>query len=195
MKKLSVIVLLVLLRGMSYGQQKLPLGLDNDTSKFKYTPILLLKFPNNNILKLFGNFHWDMLNPNLIASINIIKNSNSGYGAEGRYGVIQITYKKNMDTTINNPDNITQLLGKYKLNKKSKMLPVYVDSILVIHPENAYVEPDNILSIKVEKEKMSGIKFINIQTTNPKQYIKSVYIPSSNPTSNGKIQIMLRGNS
>jgi hypothetical protein len=186
MKKLYVIAILILLKSFSYGQQKLPMALDNDTSKYKYPPLWVIQMPNKNIIKLLGNVFSNMINPNLIDSIRIIKNGIKEYGNDGRYGVVEITYRKNVDTTIINPDNLTQLLIKYKLNKKSKRLPVYVDSILVIHPENAYIEPGKLLSIKIEKEKTSGVKFIDILTTNPpKKYT------TTTPSSTDKI--MIRG--
>jgi hypothetical protein len=188
MKKLYVIVLLVLLKGMSYAQQKLPSRLDNDTLTYKYTPLWVIKMPDSITLKLVGNITSNMVSPDLISSINILKNTNSKYGVEGRYGVIEITYKKNIKSTAINPDNITELISKNKLGKKSKTLPIYVDSVIVIHPENAYIETDKILSVKVKKEKSTGIKFINILTTDPpKKYTNS-------PTSpDGKIHIMIRG--
>ena len=186
MKKLSVIAFLILLKSFGYGQQKLPVALNNDTSKYQYTPLWVIRMPNKNVIKLMGDVSLNVINTHLIDSIRIIKNGIKEYGKDGRYGVVVINYKKNVDTTVVNPDNLTQLLSKRKLNKKTKLLPIYVDSILVIHPENAYITPGKLLSIKVEKEKTSGIKFIDVITTNPpKNYTKI------NPSSSDKI--MIRG--
>jgi len=186
MKKLSVIAILFFLQSFSYGQQKLPVTLNNDTSKYKYPPLWIIKTPDKNIIKILGNIFTNVVNTNFIDSIYIIKNGIKKYGNDGRYGVVIIAYRKNVDTSIINPDNLSQFLSKHKLNKKKKMLPIYVDSILVIHPENAYIEPDKVLSVRVEKEKTSGTKFINILTTNPpKKYTEL------NPSSGNKI--MIRG--
>lgn len=190
MKKLSVITILVLFRIFSYGQYKLPLTLNNDTTNYKYPPLWIIKTPDKHITKLLGNINLDMINPDFIASLMIIKNGTKQYGYLGRYGVVELIYKKNITDTFINPDNLTQLIGKTKLSKKINLLPVYVDSVLIIHPENAFIARDKIVSIKLEKEKASGIKFINVLTVNPQKKYTNTTAPSD--TTKSKI-IYIRG--
>lgn len=146
---------------------------------YQKSSLIILITPDKKEHRIFGINDLNLLNPNLVKDISVYRDKETlkKYGNDAKYGVIKITYKNQISISVA-PINLKKVLATYKIN--TDILPLYVDSIWVNHPESVYISTDQILSITVEEEKESGIKFIDILTKNP-------------PRKPKKGEIMLRG--
>jgi hypothetical protein len=87
------------------------------------------------------------------------KKADSLYHGEGKNGVIIITVNKEITTLTKDA-----LFKKYKISKKYKDLPLYIDSALTYKDDNNMFVIDHIKAISVAKDKETGDKYISIIT-------------------------------
>jgi len=167
MKKLCLIAFLIFLKSFVHAQYKLPATLNNDTTSSIYqnSPLIIVITPDKKENRLIGINNLDFIKPTLIKNISVYKDNKTiqKYGEDARFGVIIITYKKYINIPPTPLNLIQEVSSKIEIND----LPIYVDSVWVNHPENVYIPNNQILSITVEKEKESGIQFIDVITKNP----------------------------
>jgi hypothetical protein len=172
----------ILFIGLTCFAQKLPLHLNNDTTKYKYPPTIVIH-AKNQIIKNLSYKSLSLIDPGDIIALKILKDTEATalYGVDGRYGVMDIYFKDslNLDPSGNsNYYDFNNIIATYNIGKY-KGLPVYVDSVLVLHPEKIFIPPLNIKSAKIDKEAESGIEFINIITGDIKRKPGIIYIRGS----------------
>jgi len=159
----------MLLTAVNYAQQKLPLGLNNDTDKYKYNPLVILKMPHSTIT----SNNPDLLNsikPATIKNIEVLRDNETIklYGYKAKTGLIIVTYKIDSVINLSDSNTVKNILLTYKIGLKKQRLPLYIDSVYVSHPEDAYLHIDKITSVKIEKDQKTRKKFIDILTKQPK---------------------------
>jgi len=183
MKKLLLNVSCLLIALSSYAQ-RLPLHLNNDSNRYQYPPLYVLKTPNN---KPFISASPNGFYPNSIDSINVLKDiaAIKAYGRRAKYGAIIISYKINIAFTESDSSKLTNVLQTYYPGLKMDNLPLYIDSVWIKYPKLVCLAPGKIKSAKIETEKSTGIKFIDIITTDPPPAILK----------DGEIMIRIRGKS
>ncbi|MDB4924416.1 hypothetical protein [Mucilaginibacter sp.] len=161
----------ILFLAFNVFSQKLPPLLNNDTSKYVYPPVILLYSPNKPVVKLFSPETFNSIDPNNIDSIRIYgkPESVSLYGPDGQNGAIVIYTKTKVQLAKTDLYNINDITRVYSL--KAKNIPVYIDSILVTHPDRVYLSPGKIISAKIYKDGFSGTEYINIITLRDKQEV------------------------
>jgi hypothetical protein len=172
MKKLLLIILSLVVSNTSFSQ-KLPLHLSHDTSKYKYPPIIVVH-DNDQTTKVFTLKSFSLFDANNIQDLKVFKDDKTVklYGNDGRYGVMDITLKGLVKLDpLGNSDyyDLNNIFTKYNIDIKNKELPVYVDSVLVTHPEKMFLWRINVQSAQINKEAGSGIEFINIITSAPER--------------------------
>ncbi len=156
MKKLSLVLIIILQTSyVSYSQTSYLLN--NDTSKFKDSPLFVLigydESPTPQI---------PTINPNSIDSIKVLKSENAikEFGERGKNGIIKIKLKRGI-TLVDK----TTLLKQYHI--KETNLPMYIDSTISQPSKNIYFQSSIIKSISIQQEKETGMNYISVLTTQP----------------------------
>jgi hypothetical protein len=134
--------------------------LNKDTSAFAKSPLYIIKFKN----QTFKHLSMPMMSlfpRDDIQTMEILtdKKADSLYHGEGKNGVIIITVNKEITTLTKDA-----LFKKYKISKKYKDLPLYIDSALTYKDDNNMFVIDHIKAISVAKDKETGDKYISIIT-------------------------------
>jgi len=137
--------------------------LEKDTSRTKGW-LYIVTMPNRQQIEMSSMYG---INPNDIISISVQKDSTilKSYGLKAMNGLVNVKLKKDV-----NFFNLNQLLSKFRIPANDKYLPVAIDSVIYNHPDMIYFRPEQIKRIKfvrIDIEKETGMKFINIRTMLP----------------------------
>ncbi|MCO5949935.1 hypothetical protein [Mucilaginibacter flavidus] len=167
MIKLSLTIFFLFGLVFCYGQANHQL--DKDTTRFKNAPLYILQLPLADPLEASGI----IIKPDNIESINVFKDgaNTKEYGKKAINGLIIIKTKKTLKLL-----SINQLLTLNHI--KNNGLPLFIDSAIANMPGTYYFEKEMVKSVKVETEKETGMKYINIATLFPVHRLKSdeIYI-------------------
>jgi hypothetical protein len=137
-----------------------------DTSQYKDRPFTIIKIENQPDWKVYNY----LINNGDIKSTTIDSNSKTGKKA---YFASFIRLNKNATLL-----DVNQLFKKYNISTKDYYLPVYIDSVIVYHRENACFQLSAIKSVKIKTETYTHQKYISIssiyRTNNP---VADTYLP------------------
>jgi hypothetical protein len=135
--------------------------LDKDTTKYKNTPIYILKTSKRDSVQTSAV---SGILPIDIDSITVYKIPGflPLYGRRAENGVVVIQLKKGVELL-----NFSQLLNTFNIPASKRNLPAFLDSTIVYQSQNAYFEAAAIKYIKIEQEKGVGTNYISIRTIFP----------------------------
>lgn len=149
--------------------------LDKDTSKYKNSPLYILKLPQQAPL-LTASL---IINVNDLDSISVKKNPESVklYGKKAVNGAIVI-YLKDRASVV----SYDQLLTDFNIAYSDSKLPVFIDSVMTVQANDTYFELEGIKSVKIAKEKSTEMPYISILSIYPLNRPKKgeVYIKGKN---------------
>jgi hypothetical protein len=134
--------------------------LDKDTSKYQNAPLFVLRlsqlssFPTSDIV----------INPADIDSVFVYKGASAEelYSGTAKNGVVEFVLKRGMKIL-----NFNDLLTAYHISSAESSLPVFVDSAIIEKPKTTFFEPATMKYVKIETEKSTGMKYIDIRTIFP----------------------------
>ncbi|MES2486821.1 MAG: hypothetical protein V4581_12860 [Bacteroidota bacterium] len=158
MKNLIIAITTVLLSSANTFSQTGELN--KDTSTFTTAPLYVVKLASGktsttstSLLAMIDQHHIDAM------EIYTDRKNVEQYGDKAKNGVVIITLKK--DALIITQ---TEIFDKYKISKANRKLPVYLDSNLTHNSADNFYSANKIKSVKIAKEKGTGMKYISIIT-------------------------------
>ena len=154
---------------MAAHAQQLPWFMDRDTLHHAAPEYVLLVPGQKPLISNIG-----FVNPNDIKSINILQGKNAVklYGKSAEKEVVIISCKRKAKIIKISQIRLDSALSLYGISKEDQKLFVYIDSMLSYPTSNIYLETKKIKSVRIETEFVSGIRFINIITSNPQYKLK-----------------------
>lgn len=140
-----------------FGQ---PGKLNKDTSGVRVSPLYVVKLldgPTSTTSVSVLRF----IDPQHIEAMEIYKETKyvEQYGEKAKNGLIIITLKK--EAPIKTYDEV---LDFYKIATRYRRLPLYIDSNLTANDGNTFLSANKLKSVKVAREKGTGMKYISIIT-------------------------------
>ena len=155
-----ILILYLFFTNLAIGQQN---ALNKDTSRFKNNPLFI--YTINNQLQQASNMV--DIDPNYIDRIDVNRSHEliDKYGPRAKNGVVSLVIKPGVDVDLINTD---QLFDQFKVKKRDRKLPVFLDSAITFEPYRMLFEARKVKTITVNKEDVTGVKYISITTTKPK---------------------------
>ncbi|TSJ43437.1 hypothetical protein FO440_04395 [Mucilaginibacter corticis] len=100
-----------------------------------------------------------------ISAMNFLKDKSATdqFGPKATNGVIIISLLQGTDIL-----QADQLLDKYKIARKDRNLPLYIDSCLNRNSDKLFYPTKSIKSVTIAAEKETGMNYISILTNNDK---------------------------
>ena len=105
----------------------------------------------------------NLIDQGSISAMNILKDKSATdqFGPKAKNGVIIISLLQGTEILQAN-----KVLDKYKISRKDRKLPLYIDSCLNRNNDKLFYPAKSIRSVTVASEKETGIKYISILTNN-----------------------------
>jgi len=132
MNRTLTVIILSFLTTLCHAQQKLCLKMNNDTTAYNKTALLVLYTTTDTIKSYYTNLIGS-LNPDDVNVVKILKGNNAAelFGAEAKNGAL-LMYMKQTFKSDSSKIDLDRLLKNFNPN-----LPVYLDSCYIKYP-NAF---------------------------------------------------------
>ena len=154
--------------------QQLPRFLTKDTIIDHTALPLFVIIPTNNIPVKYIGYDFSGLMPNDITKIEVLKGNDgvNTYGKAALNGVVVIYIRQKIAPSFTKLPGLKEFFKEYSIKRKDRKLCFIIDSALVKQPCFHYFDFAIIKSVKIDTEKVSGIRFINVRTNKPITHYK-----------------------
>lgn len=139
--------------------------LNKDTSAYPKAPLYILKLADGRQAQTGGPVLSLIDHKETIEKMEIVESSEATklYNEDGKNGAIIITLKKDASLLT-----ATELFENYKIKKRNRKLPLFIDSNLIKNAANNFYSTKKITRVTIAIESETGAKYISIITNNIK---------------------------